>query len=189
MIKKLVLGGILGGIIVFAWGMVSWMVLPFHMQCISMFKDEKAVETTVMLNVDKAGQYMIPSCPTKHKTASPEAQNELKKQAMTQMEGGPVAYMVVNPKGLGPMWQMMLKGFLIQTAGAFLAVWLLLSANIKSYFGRYLFLIVFSVAVAILAYLPAWNWWGYPCKDTLIDMADVIIAYILAGLVIARVTK
>ncbi|MBI4398516.1 MAG: hypothetical protein HY586_05270 [Candidatus Omnitrophica bacterium] len=190
MFKKLVIGGVLGGIIVFAWGAISWMVLPFHVAQMKQFTDEAAVQTTVMLNVDAqiAGIYTFPSCP-KHKTASPQAQQELGKQACAQMEHGPMGYIVVNPKGIGSLVLLFVKAFLMQLAGALLAVWLLLQAKLKTYSGRYLFLVVFSVAVAILGYLPAWNWSGYPCLATLLHMADVVIGYILAGLVLAKVTE
>ncbi len=189
MLKKLILGGLIGGVIIYAWGVVSWMVLPFHSKSMEKFKDDVAMQETIMMNVDKAGIYMLPTCPMKRGTADPAALKELKKQACAQFETGPVVYSVINPKGIGPMWQSMTKGFAIQLLGALLAVWLLLQANLKSYFRRVIFITVFSVAVAVLAYLPAWNWWGYPCFATLVDMADVVIAYVIASFAIAKVTR
>lgn len=185
MIKKLVVGGLVGGIIVFAWGCISWMVLPFHGQVMNNFKDTAAVQTTMMLNVDKPGVYLIPACPM-HSTASAEAQKELKKTAMAQREKGPFAMTVVNPNGLGSMPMAMGKALLLDIIGVALAIWLLFSSGgTQTFIQRVLFFAVFGLAAGVVGVLPAWNWWGFPCKAAGLDILDLVIGYALAGVVIA----
>lgn len=182
--KKVIFGGLFGGIVLFAWSCISWMVLPFHAQTINNFKDTAAVQTTMMLNVDKAGVYTIPACPM-HSTASAEAKEVLKKEAMAQRTKGPVAFAVVNPNGVGSMPVNMIKALLASILGVMLVTWLLFQTSIESFFGRVLFFTVFGLAASVVAIYPVSNWWGLPIINTLIDTADLVIGFFLAGLLIS----
>ncbi|MBI4970383.1 MAG: hypothetical protein HZC17_00880 [Candidatus Omnitrophica bacterium] len=186
--KKMLIGGLLGGAVIFAWGMFSWMVLPFHMQTMNNFKDEAAVQTTIMLNVSKAGVYGIPGCP-RHETASGEAQNVLKKKAMEQMAKGPVAYVIVSPNGIASFPVLMLRSLAIQIVGLLLVILLFSQTSISSYLGRVLFFTTFAAAASVVGIVPCWNWWGFPVVDTLLEAADLLIGYTLAGLLIARCSE
>lgn len=182
--KKVIFGGLFGGIVLFAWSCLSWMVLPFHGQTINNFKDTAAVQATIMLNVDKAGVYTIPACPMKS-TASPEAKEVLKKEAMAQRTQGPVAFAIVNPNGVGAMPVNMIKALLASIIGVMLVTWLLFQTSIESFFGRVLFFTVFGLAASVVAIYPVSNWWGLPLFNTLIDTADLVIGFFLAGLLIS----
>ena len=50
MIRALIKGGIFGGIILFVWGFISWVVLPWHTITLNKFKDEAAVEQALTAN-------------------------------------------------------------------------------------------------------------------------------------------
>ena len=48
-------GGILGAVILFVWGFLSWMVLPWHADSMHTFKDETAIAQSIQANASKSG--------------------------------------------------------------------------------------------------------------------------------------
>ncbi|MCH9704393.1 MAG: hypothetical protein K0U13_06355 [Chlamydiae bacterium] len=53
-------------------------------------------------------------------------------------------------------------------------------------YGRKLFSVaLIGLVIGCMSMLPAWNWWGIPFNYTLIMIADNLIAWLLAGFVIA----
>jgi len=61
MVKKLLLGTVLGGLIVFAWGAISWMVLPWHAATLQAFTNEAAVSKVIQANAPQPGVYFLPN--------------------------------------------------------------------------------------------------------------------------------
>lgn len=187
--KKLILGGVLGGAVVFAWGMVSWMVLPWHQWTFENFQNEALVQEALMASVSKAGIYLLPGCPLKGKNLPREEAKALTKEVHAKMETGPVAFVAIQPKGTGPMSILMVKGFVIQAVGAFLLAWLLSVAKLKGYKEKVVFSAVIALAAGVITLLPQWNWWGFSPLYTLVGIADLVIGWVLAALVIAKVAS
>jgi len=181
---KTIVGGVLGGIVAFAWGWVFWGILPFAMNEIHQFSDEAAVQQTVMMNAPEAGIYMFPHCGG-HKTASEPAQQELKKKAMEQMANGPIAIVSVNPNGTGPFNQLLIQGLVISVVGGLLIALLLSMTRIENFFSQVLFVTGVGLTAGVLCIVPDWNWWGVPINWVAVRFADVLIGWFLAGLVIA----
>src|SRR2546427_13216093 len=73
MLKSLLLGGILGGLVLFAWGVVSWMLLPWHLATLEKFKDEAKAAQPLTANATKSSDYLLPNV-HKHKPGMQEAQ-------------------------------------------------------------------------------------------------------------------
>ena len=187
--KQMVLGGVLGGIVVFVWGMVSWMFLPFHHQSFQKFQNETMVQEVLVANAPKAGVYVLPNLPEKEKNFSSSTFSFLMKKTHEKMEKGPSALVSMRPKGCGPMGISMLRGLGIQILGAFFVTWLLLQTNIKNYFSKVIFVTIFALAAGIVCHLPQWNWWGFSTPFTLLEIADLLIGWTLAGFVIAKVAE
>src|SRR5438094_7933582 len=61
MLKSLSLGGLIGGLVLFAWGVVSWMLLPWHLATLEKFKDEANVAQALTANAPKSGVYLLPN--------------------------------------------------------------------------------------------------------------------------------
>lgn len=186
--NKVILGGILGGLAVFAWGMVSWMVLPFHHQTLNSFDHEALVQEAILASAPKAGVYVLPGMGDSN--LSRAEKKALMKQKHAQMEKGPFVFAVVNPGGVGPMTKHMVQGFVIQVLGACLITGLLVRCKTKStYAGRLSFVALFALGAVILSVLPNWNWWGFSVPYTLLESADLLIGWFLAGLIIAKVSE
>ena len=99
------------------------------------------------------------------------------------------AFAVVKQGGTGPMKDHLLFGFMTEVLSAFLLTGLLLRLRLAGYWDRVKFVLLFALAAAVIAHLPNWNWWGFPLDYTLVGMADILIGYFLAGLVLAKITN
>lgn len=179
-----IIAGIVGAIIVFVWTGLSWMVFPWHNWDVKAFKDEgKVISETLKAQTSGDGIYMIPYCDPK------DAKNEEKQKEWQQKaKQGPFAYMIVKPDGV--KWEMKIAlgiQFGICLLVAIMAAFLLGLSRTTSLIGRAWFVTFVVTVGAVLTQLSNWNWWGVPTTATLVNIADVIIAWYFAGLVMARI--
>lgn len=175
MLRKLILGGVLGGIILFIWSALSWMVLPWHMKTLQSFKDDNAVSQILTANSTQSGMYMLPSPQMKTSQATPSQ--------------GPVMFAAVRLEGMPSMVREMIIQFIIQIVAAFLVTWLVMKTAGLSYLGRVGFVIVFALTAGIVTDLPYWNWFSFDTSYTLVALADLMVGWFLAGLVIAKIAR
>lgn len=169
MAKSLLKGALLGGLVVFLWSAISWMLLPWHGKTMNGFKDEAKVAEVILANTDKSGVYFMP------------AKDE------SQMAKGPIVFGAVRREGMTGMTVPMIISFGIDILGAGLITWLLLQTSGRSLMGKVGFVVIFALAAGIVCLLPEWNWWGYSLGYTAVAVIDLIVGWFLAGLVIARV--
>jgi len=174
--SKCIKGGVLGAIILFIWSFVSWMVLPWHENSIHTFKDETAISQIIQSNASVSGIYFSPS----YKAAD----------ANTPPPQGPTVFAAVHLEGAqGSMTMPMVISFLTYLVAAFLVAWMLSKMNGSSYFQRVMFVVVFALAAGVVTDVPYWNWFKFDMNYTLIMMADLLVGWFLAGLVMAKVCK
>lgn len=171
--RSIILGGILGGIILFAWGAISWMVLPLHMQTLHGFKDEGSVIQAIKANSTESGMYFLP------------LQHD---QTQTQVPG-PMVFASVTQEGMTTMVPSMVIGFIADVIAAMLVTWMVLQTTGLGYFCRLGFILVFALAGSVLTHFMYWNWFHFATDFTLIEILDVLVAWFLAGLVIAGLTR
>lgn len=164
--------GVLGGIILFIWGAISWMVLPWHQPTIHQFKNEKAVSEVIQANASRSGVYLFPSMFNKQETA----------------QNGPMIFASVNLKGSMSMVIPLLLSLLIQIIAACLVAWMVFQTTF-GYLCRVWFVVVFGIAAGMISQLPNWNWFGFEINFVGVMLADLIIGWFLAGLVIAAFRK
>lgn len=176
--KKILSAGILGGVIIFIWSAVSWMMLPYHMSSIHNFTNVNAVVDVVKQNAPKNGVYLMP---TMHQNGAAPSQEE-----MTQ----PMVFAVVHLEGMRPsMNQAMAISLATQIIAAFLVAYLLMKTSGLGYFGRVGFVVVFALAAGVVTDVPYWNWFGFDCYYTLVQLADLLVGWFLAGLVMAAICR
>lgn len=188
MAKKVILGGVLGGLVMFFWGAVSWMVLPWHELTIGTFTEESAVAATVVAQAPRDGIYLLPNARQQDPRLSPEEKAELLADATARMKAGPFIFMAVTKGGMDPENPMLyVRSLIIQIVGATLITMLLVQTRGLKFWCRVGFVETAGITIAIFATLPLWNWWQFPLAYTLVNFADFVIAAIFAGLVIAWV--
>ncbi len=186
--KALLLGGLLGGLVLFVWGSISWMVLPWHMMTFEKFKDEATIAQALTANALRPGLHLLPNV-HKHDPGMTEEQKKAEEaEGMKRMIQGPLMFASVTLQGFGGMGPALLIQLVTGIVGAFLATWLLLKTRPMSYWHRVGFLVVIALVVAVIAHVPYWNWWNFSTSYTAVTFADLLIGWFLASLVIAKLT-
>lgn len=176
MLKSLVLGGVLGGALVFIWGAVSWMVLPWHDATLNRFTNEDVVSVTLDAYAPDTGVYML----------APGMDEEGK--PIADVEPGRVVFAAIQ-KPMPSMNPAMLKGLVSSILAAILVTWLVLKAGLPGYGQRVLCVVIFAAAASLAGIVPNWIWWGFGADYTLVSVADMLISWGLAGLAIAWVAR
>lgn len=175
--RTLIKGSLLGGIILFIWMMISWMVLPWHCAVMQTFNNEESVAQAILDNTERDGIYVLPNLCDK------KIGGEMRAQAMKK---GPVMFASVQRYGfdidsIAPY----VSALIIQVIGAFLVTFLLLQTGGLGYLRRVLFVTMIGLTIGVLAELPNWNWWGYSMGYVGVEILDYLIGWFLAGLVIS----
>ncbi len=168
---KMFMGALLGAIVMFAWVSFSWMVLPWHCANMNGFKDEKAVAQVLLDNMNESGMYSLPY---------------MKDMKATPAVDKPYAFMSVV--GGGVDMKNMTRNLVTEFLMAFIAAMILTcllkkvccSGNKICFSGK------IGVLIALISYVPLWNWFHFSTNYVLVGMADVIIATTLAGAVISK---
>ena len=167
--KKCVLAVVLSAMVLFAWGFLSWAVLPWHNAVANQFADESAVSEVLKENAPAAGMYYLPF-----------AQEDPKPGAVFAMAN-------ILPDGFDTgMGGMMGLGLLGQAVSAMLVLLLLCKTSNLDYWGRVCYVALAGLTIGFVSHFPYWNWFGFSTAYTLVIIVDSLIAWFLAGLVLAK---
>src|SRR5262245_9438930 len=93
---RIIVGGIVGGIVMFAWGFVSHTLLPLGESGIKSIPNEDAVITAMSSNIREHAFYIFPSI-------DPAASAEQQQAATDKYKRGPIGVLVYNPTGTDPL--------------------------------------------------------------------------------------
>jgi hypothetical protein len=186
MIQSLIKGGLLGGITLFVWGAVSWVVLPWQNLTLNKFTNEDAVVAAITANAPKPGVYFLPNA--RLEPGMTEAEKKAVYEAtQKRMAEGPVVFASIRLKGAPSMAPFALTGIVISIIGATLGTLLLLQTRQSRYLRRAGFLSLFGLTAGVVCFLPYWNWFDFSTAYTAASIVDLAIGWFLAGLVISKV--
>jgi hypothetical protein len=184
--KKIILAGLTAGIAITIWQFAAWMFLPFHKDTIKVTPNEAAVTAVLSSSITEEGVYGLPNSP----------QQMDNKEAIKKWEDnfrrGPLATIYYRTKGDNPaMTSQFIIGFIIQIIAAMFAAWLLSrsTASTQSYISRVSYVGVLGIFASIVTHVSYWNWMYFPSKYTTAMMSDLIIGWIIGGLIIAAFIK
>lgn len=182
---KLVVGAILTAVAVFAWEAVSWTVLGWHENGYREFRDETAVAEVIKANVTSGqGIYMLPSMVEASKLATPAEKKAHEEKQMKAMADGPYMYAIIRPgKGDFSMGTNMTLSFIRTLVCSFLVAALLSQAALF-YPARIAFVAAAGLFAGLTADMPMWIWFEQPGRDTVVNIADHLIAWIIGGAVL-----
>ncbi len=184
--KKTLLGGIVGGIILFVWSFLAWTVLPLHTPAMREIQNEDAIISSLKPALPTKGVYMLRHNP------GMSADNTARDAWNERIKQGPTGMIFYDPNGSDPMMiEQMAAGLIIDILSALVVAWLLTrsTAQTASYLTRVMFCGIFAIFATLFDYLTMWNWMGYPADFTTGLIVDALIAWLLAGLGIAAIVK
>jgi len=193
MTKKIVLGGIIGGVLMFIWSAVAHMLLPIGTMGIKAIPNEDAVLSVMKSNITEPGFYFFPGEGIMQaESGSKEQQDAAMEAWKKKYEAGPRGIMVYHPTGESPMSprQLIYEG-LSDVVGALIAAFLLSLATlrVKSFAGRVGFVALLGALAWILIEFSYWNWYGFPPAYVTGTLIDQVVGMAFAGIGIAMVFR
>ena len=187
---KILLAGILGGIVMFIWTSIAHMALPLGEAGLGEIRNESAVLSAMQSNIgDQTGLYIFPG-PGLGKNATRQEKNEAMKHMGEKIATNPSGILMYHPPGR-PLVLGKLLGveFGTELLEAILVVFLLAQTRIASFASRVGFVLGAGILAAIATNVSYWNWYGFPCVYTASYMFIQIVGFFLVGIVAALMLR
>lgn len=177
-----IVAGLIGGLVMFVWGVVAHMVLPLGEVGMRLPVAEDTVLTALPTGLgERAGVYLLPALDPSRRS-DPEAV----KSYAAKSAASPYAFVVYQPKGVDftAMGPQIVTQWASDTLSALALAVVLGWAGLG--FRRRLGL---AAIVAVFAWLstlvPYWNWYRFPLDFTLAALLEQLIGWLLAGAAMA----
>jgi len=185
---KILLAGILGGIVMFIWTSIAHMALPLGEAGIREVANESAVLSAMQGNIgDQTGLYIFPG-PGVEKNATRQEKNEAMKHMAEKMATNPSGILMYHAPGRPfTIGKWLGIEFGTELLEAILVAFLLVQTRIVSFSCRVGFVLVAGILAAITTNVSYWNWYGFPCVYTASYMFIQIVGFLLVGVVAALV--
>jgi hypothetical protein len=179
---RILLGGIVGGLLLFGWGYVVHAHLPFGRMGLSAMPDEATWQATVSSSAAQPGLYLFPYAkekPTREEHAAWAG----------KWKAGPSGLLVLAPPGRDPLDKKVLGIELgSNVLVALLASWVLTIVS-AGYGGRVAVVTMFGIASWAAVVVPLWNWFGFPTDYLLGQLAVKGGGALIAGLAIGGIVR
>jgi hypothetical protein len=171
---RVIVAGLVGGIVTFLWGAVSHMLTPLGEMGFSDLPDEPAVMQALARSVPEKGLYGFPGA-------------GMTQEEIAMLPPGPTGLLVFNPSGKWEMGPRQL-GFEYGSNALAALVAAIVASRLAGFYGVRVILIAFIGVVGWLSISASqWTWYGFPDKFILAEGADQLIGWFLTGLAIAGI--
>ena len=179
---RIVIAGLVGGLVMFVWGAVSHMLLPIGEMGLKVPTEQVAALQALGSTTQGPGVYMYPS------PAREDWNDEAKMAAFAESARGlPYAFVVYQPGGNpvnASMAPSLAKQWASDTLAAMVAAWVMALGAFG--FGRR---VLIAAALGTFAWLaisvPYWNWYLFPLDFTVANLIEQVVGWMLAGTAIA----
>jgi len=181
---RVVLAAILGGVLLFVWGFVSHMLLPFSKNATQPLPNESALMSSMQTSIPERGMYFFPGIDMS-KSPTPEEQ----KAWEAKVASGPSGLLVYRPNGgttIGA--RPLLSEFISNLLAAWVAALVLTSLR-GTYGTRVMTVMAFGLVAWLSVCVSGWIWYGFTTPFLLADLVDQVGGWLLAGLGMAAVLK
>ncbi|WP_205512468.1 hypothetical protein [Longitalea arenae] len=171
--KKLLLGAFVGGILLFIWQFLSWMVLNLHYNAYQYTPKQDAIMSTLSTQIDKEGQYMMPSLP-------PDASMEEHEKLMKTMEGKPWAMVTYHQSFNMSMGANMIRGLIVDML--IVAFFCAIISRMNALNFTAIFISALFVGMIVFFNIPYTNHIWYKGFDLMAYFIDCIVGWALVGI-------
>ena len=187
---KILLAGILGGVVMFIWTSIAHMALPLGEAGLREIPNESPVLGAMQNNIgEQTGLYIFPA-PGVGKNATRQEKNEAMKHMGEKMATNPSGILMYHAPGRPFTFGKWLGiEFGTELLEAILVVFLLAQTRIASFAGRVGFVLAAGILAAIATNVSYWNWYGFPCVYTTGYMFIQIVGFLCVGVVAALVLR
>jgi hypothetical protein len=185
---KILLAGVLGGVVMFIWTSIAHMALPLGEAGIGEIPNESAVLSAMQSDIgEQTGLYIFPG-PGVGRNTSRQEKNEAMKRMAEKTAANPSGILMYHAPGrLFTFGKWLAIEFCTELLEAILIVFLLAQMRVASFAGRVGFALVLGILAAIATNISYWNWYGFPGVYTASYMLTQIVGFLLVGIVAALI--
>ncbi|MGH8172856.1 MAG: hypothetical protein ACREPX_06890 [Rhodanobacteraceae bacterium] len=181
---RVVLAAILGGALLFFWGFVAHMLLPFSKNAMQQLPNEPVVLSSLQASVPERGMYFFPGMDMS-KQPTPEEQ----KAWEAKVASGPSGLLVYRPSGgTGFSARLLISEFASNLLAALVAATVLTGIR-ASYGARVMTVMAFGLVAWLSVSVSEWIWYGFTTPFLTAELVDQVGGWLLAGFGIAAVLK
>ena len=188
MAKRVLIAGILGGILMFLWGGLWHDQLPTAFAGLRSLPAEQAVVNILKANVTEPGMYLFPGF-----GVPDDASFAQKKAAMQNLEknppSGPQGVLIYEPVGTPFSAKMLATEASTNIVQALLVAFLLAQVSLRRFSSRLGFAFVVGLLASITTNISLWNFYRFPTIWIESQITFLIIGYFLVGIVVAAIVK
>lgn len=188
MIKRVILGVVVGTIVVFLVSSLWHMASGLGQIGIQKVPDEDAVLSAMRGSIHSSGFYFFPGM-----DAGAEGSKQQPSQAdyLRKYKTGPTGILIYHPGGADLAFGKLLAvQFLTGMVGALLlGLVLAMTAGATTFSKRTVLVVAISLFAAVIYEIPYWNWYGFPANYTLAHAAGWIVSWSAAGMAMAAIIK
>ncbi len=185
MVKKILIGGVVAGILVFIWGAVSHTVLPLGHVGLKDLPAEDVVLTSLKKSITEPGLYTFPGM---DRDKSGDVSSEEMAAAKVKYEAGPTGMLLYQPQGRAGMTMQLVIEFITNVLGGLIAA-LLVSLTAAGFGARVLCVMLMGLFGWLAIDVSYWNWYRFPLDFTGAAAAEQVIGWLIAGVAIAAIVK
>ena len=181
---KILVGGVVAGVVLFFWGFVSHMLLPLGEMGLQSIPNEDDLNAAIKKDVRESGLYFVPG----RDMSKSQSQEEMEAQA-AKIAKGPYGFMVIYPNGRDVSMSKRLPIELGTNVVCALLAAILVSQLRPGFMVRVACVTLVGILASVLTLVPYWNWYGFPTDFTLAQIAEHTAGWLLAGLVLASIVR
>ncbi len=181
---RILLGGVVGGIVLFFWGFVAHMLLPLGELGLKTLPKEDDLVAAIKKEVGEPGLYFVPG----RDMNKSQSQEEMEAY-MTKITSGPYGFMVLYPNGRDPSLGKRLPIELGTNIVCALLAAILVSQIRPGFPVRVTCVTLVGILASVMTLVPYWNWYGFPTDYTLAQIAENTIGWLLAGAALALIVR
>ena len=188
MTKKILIAGMVAGLVLFIWESIAHIVLPLGEAGVKGLPNEVAVLASLKDNIKAPGFYFFPVGGTDQPGLTREQQQKALEKQEKMMRAGPSGILIAHPEGLaGLSAANLVIQFALDLMVMLLAAFLLARATMLAGFGaRVGFVAMLGLFPTLRVDLPQWNWYGFPTAYTAAQFVMHLVGFAAGGLVLAR---
>jgi hypothetical protein len=190
MVKKVVIGALVGAVIVFIVSSIWHVASGLGEVGVKNLPGNGAVEAAMRASISEPGFYFFPPM-ADQKGKTKEQAAEAQSKYMAQWTQGPTGILVYSPGGTPlEFGKLLTNQFLFNVIAAFLIAWILaIVAGSTTYRDRVLIVVIFIVAAGVIYALPQWNWYNFPMSYTIAAIGSWIVSWGIAAFAMAAIIK
>jgi hypothetical protein len=189
MTKQLVLGSVLGGIVLFVWSAIAWMLIPWPGEPLRTFTNEEAMAQAITASAPRSGNYILPNMPKRTPGMTDQQYAAAEKAMADRWARGPIVFAAVRFEPFGSFGAALVIQFFNQFVVALIVTLLLLQTSGLSRAGRIGFVTAIGLIIFVGGHVDEWIWWSFSNSYMLMQFGAIVIGWVLAALVISTFVR